>query len=457
NSGTLAKFFLMRSFGFILGCAAAILSTSAVASFAEASVQKEHLRDNQANAAFKFEKIPQPTAEDAATQAKISIIKGRQDRASNGLGALTDGYVPANEDAPGANFFFAPGTDGGWLLFDLGKPISIKQINSYSWHRDTRAAQVYTVYGSDKAIDETAPSANQLESKGWKKISQLDSRPGKNVEEGGQYGASIAAADKPFGPFQFLLFAISATETNDNFGNTFYSEIDIINANAPAPKSGPIQPQGLTNFSVGNFHFQLDTSDALDLTDWAVNELRPIITNWYPKIVKMLPGDNYQAPTNVTIEIKNMDGVAHASGSTISCSADWFRKNLQGEAKGAVVHELVHVVQQYGRRRANPDGRRAERPGWLVEGIPDYIRWYLYESTSEGARIRNVERARYDGNYRVTANFLNWVVKNHGEDVIPRLNAALREGSYDASLWEKMTGKTAQQLGEEWKASLSKQ
>ena len=27
------------------------------------------------------------------------------------------------------------------------------------------------------------------------------------------------------------------------------------------------------------------------------------------------------------------------------------RQNLNGEAKGAIVHELVHVVQQYGRAR----------------------------------------------------------------------------------------------------------
>ena len=41
------------------------------------------------------------------------------------------------------------------------------------------------------------------------------------------------------------------------------------------------------------------------------------------------------------------------------------------------MHELVHVVQQYRRRP----------PGWLVEGIPDYIRWYLYEPQSRGAEI----------------------------------------------------------------------
>ena len=64
----------------------------------------------------------------------------------------------------------------------------------------------------------------------------------------------------------------------------------------------------------------------------------------------------------------------------------WFRANLQGEAIGSVVHELVHVVQEYGRaRRENPEATRS--PGWLVEGLADYIRWFLYEPQSHGADL----------------------------------------------------------------------
>ena len=78
--------------------------------------------------------------------------------------------------------------------------------------------------------------------------------------------------------------------------------------------------------------------------------------------------------------------MAATGGTRVTCAAEWFRRNLEGEAKGAVVHELVHVVQQYGRaRRNNPDATRP--PGWLVEGIPDYIRWFLYEPQSRGAEI----------------------------------------------------------------------
>ena len=121
------------------------------------------------------------------------------------------------------------------------------------------------------------------------------------------------------------------------------------------------------------------------------------------------------------------------------------------------MHELVHVVQQYGRgRRNNPNATRT--PGWIVEGIPDYIRWFLYEKDSSGAAItsRNIDRARYDANYRITANFINWVVGQYGKDIPRKLNAAAREGRYSDELWKDFTGKTVEELGAEWKAAMEK-
>jgi hypothetical protein len=181
-----------------------------------------------------------------------------------------------------------------------------------------------------------------------------------------------------------------------------------------------------------------------------------MIKEWYPKLVTMLPSEGYTAPKRVSIHIrKDMDGVAATSGTRVNCAANWMRRELKGEAVGAVFHELVHVVQQYGRGRRSSS---SPTPGWVVEGIPDYIRWYIYEPQSRGAEIspRNVERARYDASYRVTANFFNWVVVNHDKDLIRKLNAAAREGKYQPELWTQWTGQTVQELGEKWKASLQK-
>ncbi len=173
----------------------------------------------------------------------------------------------------------------------------------------------------------------------------------------------------------------------------------------------------------------------------------------------MLPSEGYEAPRMVTITFsERMRGVAATGGTRVRCAASWMRQNLDGEAKGAIVHELVHVVQQYGRAR-RAGSQVARTPGWLVEGIADYIRWFLYEPETRGADItgRNVARAQYDASYRVSANFLNWVTQNRSKEIVEQLNAAAREGRYSEDLWKEYTGQALQELAAQWKAQLEQQ
>jgi hypothetical protein len=87
---------------------------------------------------------------------------------------------------------------------------------------------------------------------------------------------------------------------------------------------------------------------------------------------------------------------------------------------------MVHIVQQYRRARG---GNR--NPGWMVEGLADYIRWFLYEP--ENLRPRpNPARANYDDSYRTTAAFLAYVKETHDKEIIKKFNAAMRGGKYSA-------------------------
>jgi hypothetical protein len=153
-----------------------------------------------------------------------------------------------------------------------------------------------------------------------------------------------------------------------------------------------------------------------------------------------------------------MGGIpAYAAGNKLSMNVQWFRTQLKGEAKGCVIHELVHIVQSYDRAAAtNP--KPSETPGWVIEGIADYIRWFIYEPMSKGAEITraNFARSKYDGNYRITANFLNWVVASHDPDFLRKLNDSAREGRYSEKLWMESTGKSSEQLGAEWKVANAK-
>lgn len=219
-----------------------------------------------------------------------------------------------------------------------------------------------------------------------------------------------------------------------------------------APPAATAQPAGGMEEVVigeGRYRFSVDTTQAPDLTPWVQGKLIPVLKEWYPKIVEMLPGKEFKAPTTFSIVFDpKYTGVAATMGTTVVCDPAWYRKELEREGLGSVVHELVHVVQQYGRQRV---------PGWLTEGVADYIRWYLYEPQSKGCEIppAAADRVRHDQSYRVTANFLHWVIDNHNKHLVKELNGALREGRYAPALWTEWTTQDLDTLAAAWKTSLA--
>jgi hypothetical protein len=401
--------------------------------------------------------VPGVAKNDAASSARVRILAGVLDSNSGGLGKLRDGLAATASDQPEENFFFAAGTDGGRLLLDLGRVVEVKQINTYSRHPGPRGPQVYKLLasdGTDPFFVERPQKSTDLAASGWKHIAAVDTR----AQSGGQHAVSISESAGALGKFRYLLFHIAPTATDDDFANTFYSEIDVIENGATETEvvaSGP----HVFKTADGNCEITIDTSEAVDLKEWAEEKLAPVLAEWYPKIVALLPSEGYAAPKAVTISIKPANGVAFASGSRITANSAWVRRELDGEAVGALVHEAVHVVQQFGGgRRGNPEFKRP--PGWLVEGLPDYIRFFLYEPQNHGADLiwlqgRRNQSLNYDGMYRISANFLNYVVEKYGanKSVITKVNAACRQGKYTDDLWQELTGKSLVALNDEWKAA----
>lgn len=211
--------------------AALLTLLPAVIARAEVKPIVEHKDNSQATAEFKFKTVPSPAKDDAAAKAKISIAEGEKDPNGADTEALNDGKLPSEEDQPEQNFFFNAGTEGGRLALDLGSAINIKQVNTYSWHPNTRAPQVYKLYasdGSDKAFSAAPKKGTDPAKAGWKLIATVDTRPKGGAEGGGQYGVSIADTAGAIGKYRYLLFDVSRTEADDEFGNTFYSEIDVV-------------------------------------------------------------------------------------------------------------------------------------------------------------------------------------------------------------------------------------
>ncbi len=428
----------------------------------ETEVVFERIPHEDATPGFAFEKVPPPSVNDAATAATFTVVSGFPDQNGGGASVLHDGRVPANEDEPGANFFFRAGTEGGAIRVDLGRIAEVQQVNTYSWHAGSRGPQVYTVYfansNSPKLDWVPQKDADPVQS-GWTELARVDTRAPQG-DMGGQYGVSLRNPNGILARSRYLLFDIRRTESRDPFGNTFYSEIDVLDARSPEPPK-PVawkNPARVLQVDQGKYLFTIDTSQTPDLTGWTETNLVPMIEKWYPEIVRMLPSPGFDAPSKVKVVFSNdMDGVADTAGGRIRCAGRWFRENLQGEATGAVFHELVHVVQSYGHTPAEK-GSGVKVPGWLVEGIADYLRWYHFESDSHGADIsRNgLNRVRFDGSYRITANFLDWAGRKYDPELVPKLNAAIRQDHYQEELWTKFTGQPLTDLGAEWKLGLRK-
>jgi hypothetical protein len=440
----------MRS---LLTASAAILAFSTPLLHAQVQVVTGH---DEGDAGFWLGSVPPPAITDAAQKATFKVVDGQP--GPTPVSVLNDGQIPAGPDDPKSNFFFADQSEGGRFSVDLGSVITIKSVDTYSWHGGGRAPQIYRLWasdGKDPAFNAAPKKGTDPATVGWKLVTTVDTVP-KSGAVGGQYGVEIS--DKiagSIGNYQYLLFETARTSKGDPFANTFFSEIDVIDAKAPPVERVKTTAKISKTFvsSDKKYTFIIEASKAPELMEWAEKELVPVIKTWYPKTVALLPSKGYSAPTTVTFEFKDdMKGTpAYAVGNRISLNHQWFSSQLKGEARGSVVHEMTHVVQQYGHGSNHV-------PGWVTEGIPDYVRWFLYEPQSHGAEItkNNIASAKYDGNYRISANFLNWVQKTKDKDLILQLNTVGREGTYSEELWKKWTGKTVQELNDDWKAACQK-
>ena len=186
----------------------------------------DHNGGAAATPAFKFEHVAPP----AKTAAKVTVVAGTVDRGSADVSALVDGLTPTVEDEPGANLFFASNSWGGRIRFDLGEVKDIAEIRSYSWHPDSRAPQVYYVYGSDgtsPSFDPAPGTKKDLASCGWTQIAFVDTRK-QNGDAGGQYAVSLTDTSGSLGRYRYLLFDVFESESEDVWGNTFYSEITVV-------------------------------------------------------------------------------------------------------------------------------------------------------------------------------------------------------------------------------------
>lgn len=169
-----------------------------------------------------------------------------------------------------------------------------------------------------------------------------------------------------------------------------------------------------------------------------IKEVAKLCEDNYPKISQRLANDKLQPPYLIIFKKKLVDKAGEVRQSIINLSGGWF--TAHPEDLGTIIHEMTHVVQNSS----------VDQPFWLIEGIADYIRYWLDYSTF--LNYPHCEFGEhYTSGYECSAAFLRYVEKVYNKDIITKLNLALRENNYTDSLFKSFTGKTLEELWQECK------
>lgn len=208
--------------------------------------------------------------------------------------------------------------------------------------------------------------------------------------------------------------------------------VDPPKASVAEPKAPPI-------------NVEVDSTGVPEMKEWT-DKAAKVTVDFYPRILQELGVEGYKKPEKVRIYVKpDMKGVAYANGSTITIAPAWFKANPNDV--GAVVHEMCHVVQQYGGKRV---------PSWVTEGVADYVRWFVYEPVNKRPRVRNPDKAKHTDSYQTTAAFFDWIVRTHDKEFVKKLNLACRGGKYSEEFFKEQTKKTVEELWTDFVAYVKK-
>ena len=170
------------------------------------------------------------------------------------------------------------------------------------------------------------------------------------------------------------------------------------------------------------------------LQDWA-DALRPKIAVWWPTMNAALSSPGFMPTTRLTLAFYRIDNpgvpaATDASKSTIYIDPWKLIVRLNNpDAQGMVAHELVHVAQTY------PQGAT---PGWITEGIADYMRYYVLLPDDPG-RFFNPQGLSEKTGYQPAAGLLDWIEVRH-PGAVRRINAAMRGGGDGAATLAEIGG-----------------
>ena len=187
-----------------------------------------------------------------------------------------------------------------------------------------------------------------------------------------------------------------------------------------------------------------------DVTSWftstSIKRLKDHFNRIYPVLCEEF---NYGVMWDIKygIDSSNPSYVAYqidGSRSTekiIRMNTDHFKKT-QGDFS-TLTHELTHAVQNY-RDTKYGDNNTANGGSWLMEGVADYSR-YLLDPTPFDLPTFSASQS-YTDSYRVTARFFVWLDQKYDPTFMEQFSEGLKTEIYTQRLFERITGKTLDEL-----------
>jgi hypothetical protein len=189
--------------------------------------------------------------------------------------------------------------------------------------------------------------------------------------------------------------------------------------------------------------FILDFRDESGTTDQATADR--MVETFFAVYPRLAADFNPQASRRVTfIMDPKMDGIAGAGGDVVMYSTRYFQQH-PGDTD-VVTHEAMHVVQAYGDQPV---------PGWLTEGIADYVRnRYGVDNAAGGWSLGDYSPdQKLEGGYRGAGRFLTWLEAHGHAGVVRDLDAHARAGTYTPELWRALAGKSLPELWADYAAA----
>jgi hypothetical protein len=191
---------------------------------------------------------------------------------------------------------------------------------------------------------------------------------------------------------------------------------------APAPAAAP----------VARVEFEGEP-DAF-IRAWA-DRANLLVRQWWPIVWQMLATEHATPPKEFVLKFRrSLRQSGYRTTEGLFISMPWVSRHP--DDFGMVIHEMTHAVQDYH--------NVAKENWWLVEGLADYIRYWKYEP--ERPRHAVDAKATYRDGYAVSGAFLAWIVWRYDHRAIHEIDAALRAGTYNDTVFKQITGKTLDEL-----------